>query len=113
MDLLELFSNNVDYHQTTAYADVMSRIGWDVIPVGGSFLFVRRAGPVSFAKFQRPNVINLKELVALQKRLHIVQLYLEPGLATDTKELASYGFVPTSTHHAYTKTFVCDISGTE
>ena len=102
----------------------MERIHWDVIPISGSYVFVKRLGPLSFAKLQRPENIDIKGFLALQKRLHTAQFFLEPSLssrvngkivsdATRDKLLMEAGFRQTHDHHAYTKTLVCDISGSE
>ncbi|KKU44763.1 MAG: hypothetical protein UX64_C0046G0004 [Microgenomates group bacterium GW2011_GWC2_46_7] len=65
------------------HAKVMGDIGWQTIRLSpGSNLYLRRLGPVSVAKLQRPRAINLPLLNALRKQYHILTLYLEPGLKT-------------------------------
>jgi hypothetical protein len=116
MDLVSAFSARTDYHQLPSYARVMEGIHWDVIPVSGSYVFVKRVGPISFAKLQRPAAIHIDELVSLQKKLHIAQLFLEPALTYTHEQgilLEKAGFARTNNHHAYTKTYICDISGSE
>ncbi|HSW89305.1 MAG TPA: hypothetical protein VLH19_00330 [Patescibacteria group bacterium] len=113
MDLLSRFVSRPDYHQLPAYARVMERIGWDVIPMNGQYLFVRRIGPISIAKFQRPQSIDFSNLKKLQKRLPLVKTYIDPGLSLDLEILRSNGLKETKNHHAYTKTFICNLHGSE
>lgn len=116
MSLAEDFASRVDYHQLPSYARVMEHIGWDIVPLSSSYLFVRRVGPIAFAKFQHPEVINGKALISLQRKLHIVEIFIEPSLIFGTiaqKNLEEAGFKKTGNHHAYTKTLICNIRGSE
>lgn len=112
MQLLDRFSKRVDYHQTVQYATVMERIGWDAVFVSGQLLFSRRVGPIAIAKFQRPQTIDFEALSKVQKRLHIVQVFVEPGLSLlpNGDEWRKYGLHATTNHHAYTKTAILDLS---
>lgn len=123
-DLVSLFSDRTDYHQLPSYARVMESIHWDVIPVSGAYLFVKRLGPVSFGKLQRPANIDIPAIKKLQRKLHMAQLFIEPALDShingkqvDDKKrqklLLGAGFKHTSDHHAYTKTYVCSLEGSE
>lgn len=82
-DLVSRFSSRTDLHQSLMHAQVMGDIGWQTIHLSpGSHLYLRRLGPVSVAKLQRPKTISLPLLNALRKQYHILTLYLEPGLKT-------------------------------
>lgn len=124
MDLAREFASRPDYHQLPSYARVMESIHWDVTPLSGAYVFSKRLGPISFAKLQRPANIDIPELLKLQKRLHAVQLFIEPGLHSSVNGtvvsdqerielLQAVGFKKTNDHHAYTKTLVCSIAGKE
>ncbi|MFH1244835.1 MAG: GNAT family N-acetyltransferase [bacterium] len=81
-DLASRFSSRSDLHQSPMHAKVMADIGWQTICLSkGSNLYLRRLGPVSVAKLQRPKTINLALLNQLRKKYHILTLYLEPGLS--------------------------------
>jgi len=81
-DLLARFVSRADLHQSPMHASVMADIGWQTIRLSpGSSLYLRRLGPVSLAKLQRPKAINLPLLNQLRKQYHILTLYLEPGLS--------------------------------
>lgn len=119
MDIIKSFQITSDYHQSVNYARLMTMIGWEVVPLRGSYLFLRRVGPISFAKWQRPATVDRPQIAKIAKQLNIVKLYLEPALVTtlETGETTSdlgalllpFGFRETTTHHAYTKTLVIDL----
>lgn len=113
MTIEQRFARVPDYHQLPSYGKVMQAIGWEVVPLKGCQLFVKRLGPVAFAKLQRPARVDLKELIAVQKQYRIVRLYLEPGLSLPLEGITDVGFRPTLTHYAYTKTLIVDLTGSE
>lgn len=80
-DLVSRFALRHDLHQSPMHSAVMADIGWETIPLSpGSHLFLRRLGPVSLAKIQRPRTLDLDKLALLRRQHHILTLYLEPKL---------------------------------
>lgn len=110
--LEERFAQRPDYRQLDSYGRVMQKIGWKIIKLKGANLFIRSIGPVAFAKLQRPQNVDLAELVKIQKQHRILGLQLEPGLKMDLSELYAYGFKPTKSHYAYTKSVIFALDGT-
>lgn len=110
MNLVTAFARRPDYHQLPSYAKVMQEIGWKVVTLKSGNLFVKQLGPVAFAKLQRANAVDFKELSLVQRRLHMLVLYLEPGLSADLGALNGAGFKSTNTHYAYTKTLIVDLT---
>lgn len=113
MNLIERFEIRPDYHQLSSYGLVMKEIGWDVIHLQGCQLFIKKIGPVAFAKLQRPSKVNFVELIERQRQHRILHLHLEPGLKMSLDQLERYGFKTTRTHYAYTKTLIVDLSHQE
>lgn len=78
--LLEKFAERTDLRQSDNYQVAMKQIGWDTVGSAGKHLFLRRLGPFSIGKIQRPSKIDLKSLHLLRKKYHIITCYVEPGL---------------------------------
>lgn len=130
-DLLDRFCQREDLHQSFGYKKLMEKIGWSSIFVSGSYLAVRQLGPISLAKIQRPNVIDIPKLTELRKRLSVVHLIVEPGaritlvplsgkklqlnlleqsdLASCAQELKKAGLRVSKEHYAHSKTMILDI----
>ncbi len=109
----------------------MEQIGWSSIPVCDSRLAVRSLGVCSLAKFQRPQTIDLPELLRLRKKLLLFHIILEPALVTTlitlekkritfdlskeknlvlfSKEVRKTGFTATNEHYAHSKTALLDL----
>lgn len=131
MDFLDRFYHREDFHQSTAYAKVMEGIGWSTIPIDGSQIFVRQVGPVSLAKMQRPQRIDLPILAKLRSKVHLVHTIIEPPLTgeltdmrgrkhsfsfltpknqeTATQYFKDAGYRVTKEHYAHSKTALIDI----
>jgi lipid II:glycine glycyltransferase (peptidoglycan interpeptide bridge formation enzyme) len=132
MTLLDRLYEREDFHQSTEYAQVMEAIGWSSIPVSGSRFAIRTLGPIALSKMQRPRVINIKQIRALCRKLHVVRFILEPspkslfidqhgkkhvlsfltptGTAKAKSVLHDAGLYPTHEHYAHTKTALIDLS---
>jgi peptidoglycan pentaglycine glycine transferase (the first glycine) len=111
--LVDHFSQRIDYHQCSEYGQVMRSIGWEVIQKDHSQVFIKKVGPVSFAKIQRPMAVDFTWLRQLRTRFHILQLFIDPGLPSHDAQPEMYkvhGYKRTLSHHAYTKTFLIDLS---
>lgn len=113
MNLIERFANHQDYHQSPAYAAAMRTIGWESHQCGEANVFLRRLGPVSFAKLQRGRGIDWKKLAALRRQYHALQFFIDPALAEGESPPLSAGFKVTRDHHAHTKTLIVDLAGSE
>jgi lipid II:glycine glycyltransferase (peptidoglycan interpeptide bridge formation enzyme) len=81
-DLITRFAAALDFRQTRGYAATTRSLGWQVIGEPGSYIYLRRLGPLGIAKVQRPRILNLDTLRQLRKEHHIFWTYIEPGLAT-------------------------------
>lgn len=64
------------------HANLMREIGWRVEGSLGSEIFYRPLGPVSVAKLQRPQAIDLDWLAHFRNSHHTLTTYIEPGLST-------------------------------
>jgi lipid II:glycine glycyltransferase (peptidoglycan interpeptide bridge formation enzyme) len=84
-DLLSLFYKSPDLHQTPEYAKVMHGIGWMTIDEPGSQVFLRKLGPISVAKMQRPAAFSLERLKEIRKEYRTLTLFVEPALTFTTK----------------------------
>lgn len=132
MSPLGAFATHEDLHQSASYARIMDGIGWASVPVSGSRISVRRLGPLSLAKMQRPRVIDIPKLLALRKKLLMVYLVIEPalqgviidkqgtshsydcttpeGVTATHAILRAAGLRVTRTQYAHSKTAIIDLS---
>lgn len=78
--LLSRFCARSDLHQSPLHAGVMRELGWKVDGPPGSQIFYRPLGPISLAKLQRPQVIDLAWLKQFRRTHHALTTYIEPGL---------------------------------
>jgi lipid II:glycine glycyltransferase (peptidoglycan interpeptide bridge formation enzyme) len=78
--LISRFVALPDLHQNPRYAKAMADIGWTAQGLPGSYLYVRKLGPIGVAKIQRPQHIDLPLLKTLRKSHHLLTTYVEPGL---------------------------------
>ncbi len=92
------------------HKELMDLIGWETIELAkGSQLFLRKLGPLTLAKMQRPKKIDLDRLNLLRREKHIFTLYLEPGLSHDTKTKLGWPVEP----FAHSKTSLIDLARSE
>ena len=78
--LLSRFGKIPDIHQNPLYAQAMQHIGWKVLGKKGSYLYLRKLGPLCVAKIQHPKTLDLAWLKQARKENHILTTYVEPGL---------------------------------
>lgn len=66
--------------QSPLYREYIQKLGWQVIPIGENFLFIKRIPFVgNLAKLQRPTKLpNLKQLIQLVQKHHLTRLAIEP-----------------------------------
>lgn len=57
----------------------MREIGWAVDGDPGTQIFFRKLGPLSIAKYQRPNSIDYDRLAQFRRDHHTLTTYIEPG----------------------------------
>lgn len=88
------------------HARVMEDIGWEVMGKSGCKVFIRRLGPFSIGKIQRPEKIDLYYLSHLRKSQHILTLYLEPGLKHQGESKLGIATEP----FAHSRTSLLDLS---
>jgi lipid II:glycine glycyltransferase (peptidoglycan interpeptide bridge formation enzyme) len=108
-DLLTRFTTRVDLHQSPMHRELMQLIGWETHGKPGNQLFLRRLGPLSIAKIQRPQNIDLSWLNQLRKQHHIFTLYIEPGLNTVPEKSLGFSVEP----FAHSATSLIDLKLTE
>lgn len=96
-----------DLHQSPMHARVLTDLGWTKIPLSpGSQLYLRRLGPFSVAKLQRPNKIDLDQLQPIRKQYRILTLYLEPKLNDPLPPKVGWRVEP----FAHSKTSLLDLA---
>lgn len=64
------------------YANLMDEIGWTTVIHGDSQIYYRPLGPLSIAKIQRPQSLDLDWLRVFRKQHKTLTAYIEPGLTT-------------------------------
>ncbi|MBP9703045.1 peptidoglycan bridge formation glycyltransferase FemA/FemB family protein [Candidatus Woesebacteria bacterium] len=79
-DLISRFKSRLDLHQSPAHAEVMKKIGWSVDGKPGNHIYYRSLGPLTVAKHQRPNEIDVERLKVFRKHHKVLTTYVEPGL---------------------------------
>lgn len=79
-DLYSKFCTLPDLHQNPHFAQAMGDIGWTTIGNPGNYLFIRNLGPLSVAKIQHSNSIDLAYLKKIRQKYHTLVTYVEPGL---------------------------------
>lgn len=105
-DLTTVFAQRGDLHQSPMHMAVLGDLGWENIPLSpGSTLYLRRLGPISVAKLQRPESIDLTKLKLLRKKYHILTLYLEPKLNDPLQPSVGWRVEP----FAHSKTSLLDL----
>lgn len=92
------------------HANVMRKIGWQVVGEKGSQIYYLSLGPLSVAKIQRPKTIDLKWLKSFRKKHHTLTTYIEPGITTPLPN-TPLGFSVEPFAHSCTS--LIDIKGTE
>ena len=124
-NLFTLFATKHDLHQTPMHAQIMRDIHWQVYGKPGNQVFVRRIGPVAFAKAQHFDTFDPNFLWFVQKKERVLLFQLEPAVALqygkkkltylpghhavwDTT-LARYGIKKQCTPLAHSKTMLIDL----
>lgn len=109
-----------DLRQAPEYGRFMEKIGWKVAElsvVGGKLLvFIRKIGPVSIAKIQRPKVeLNPNILEELLRKNRVFMCKYEPTFAKATKGavLLKMGFKQDNWPLLATKTLQVDLTPSE
>src|SRR3990167_2241494 len=79
-NLFALFTMKHDLHQTPMHAEIMKTIHWQVYGKPGNQVFVRRIGPVAFAKAQHFDTLDPEFLRFIQKKERALLFQLEPAV---------------------------------
>jgi lipid II:glycine glycyltransferase (peptidoglycan interpeptide bridge formation enzyme) len=82
IDLVVRFAKHLDFRQSEGYAAITQSLNWQVLGEPGSYIYLRKLGPISIAKAQRPTILNFTKLAKLRKQNHIFWTFIEPGLDT-------------------------------
>ncbi|MBI5151580.1 MAG: GNAT family N-acetyltransferase [Candidatus Pacebacteria bacterium] len=112
-DSIALFSHFRDLHQSPMYAKTMKAIGWETIGKSGSYIFVRKIGPLQIMKAQRIEVINLNEIRKIKKERWTIVCQIEPALSAHIVQAKEFESLPTTSPLAHTKTSIIDLRLTE
>ena len=70
----------MDIRQSELYAQYVRSIGWIVEKAGGVNVFIKKVGPFSVIKIQRPVNLDFSELEKIIKKYHPLLVKLEPDL---------------------------------
>jgi lipid II:glycine glycyltransferase (peptidoglycan interpeptide bridge formation enzyme) len=81
-DLVSRFSQRRDLHQSPMHAQTLRSIGWQAAGPSGSKIYYRSLGPLTLAKLQRPEKLDLSWLKSFRKQHRTFTTYIEPGLLT-------------------------------
>jgi hypothetical protein len=92
-----LFEITEDLRQSEAYGRYMERIGWKVVRIQDSGfkiqLFIKKLGPVSFAKIQRTKRgLPMEEIVKILKINRTVMCKIEPAVTAESEVLRVNGY---------------------
>lgn len=79
-DLVSKFKSRQDLHQSTYHANVMRKIGWSVDGKPGTQIYYRTLGPLTVAKYQRANKVDIERIKEFRKHHKTLTTYIEPGL---------------------------------
>ena len=79
-DLVSKFKSRRDLHPSVYHASVMRKIGWRVEGKPGTQIYYRTLGPLTVAKYQRSNKIDVEWIKTFRKRHKTLTSYIEPGL---------------------------------
>ena len=109
-DLVAKFALRSDLHQSPMHAALLRHIGWSVAGESGSHIYYRTLGPLTIAKLQRPQSIDLDWLKDFRKKHHALTTYIEPGLVTPPPN-SKLGFSVEPFAHSCTS--LIDIKGSE
>ncbi len=69
----------MDIRQSDHYLKFMESIGWIVERVGTTNIFIRKIGPTSVIKIQRPEKLNLGGIEKIVRKYHPLLIKIEPN----------------------------------
>lgn len=105
MGLTTQFLARSDLHQSPMYAKVMEDLGWITVGQAGSHIFLKKLGPFTLGKMQRPEKIDLSYVNSIRRQHHSLTLYLEPKTNEGDQKLGI-----SSEPFAHSATSIIDIS---
>lgn len=103
----------IDLRQTEKYASYMRNLGWKVERIQNINYFIRPFFIFgSFMKVQRPQKIDIKIIVQLQKKHRVFNIIIEPKHEKDILHITGYG-LRSSSPYLPSKTIHIDLTKSE
>ena len=82
-----------DIRQTQQYSNYLQKNGWIIENNKGNYIFIRKIPIIgSIIKIQRPEFIDYKIIVELEKKYKAFQIIIEPKNEFDIKNLIQLGY---------------------
>ncbi len=101
----------MDIRQSDHYSKYMHSIGWTVEKANGANIFIRKLGPTSVVKIQRPEKIDLTEINKITKKYRPILIKIEPQTADQSLSvsLRQHGYILDKWPLLPTKTLILDL----
>lgn len=71
----------MDIRQSTFYSDYIKSIGWVVEKSGETNVFIRKIGPISVIKIQRPEKLDISDVNRIVRKYRPLLVKIEPDIA--------------------------------
>jgi len=97
-----------DLRQTSAWANYLKLIGWQVEKIGDTYYFLKKVPILGYLlKVQRPQKIDFKAIDRLTKKYKVWKVVIEPLIHIN--KILSHGFKLSNSPHLPTKTLQIDL----
>ena len=83
--IIALYNSSMDYRQSREYGKYMKLLGWETEKLSTCQAYVKKLGPVSLIKIQRPDNFDPKEILDLHRRRR--SLHTRIDLLSEVKNL--------------------------
>ncbi len=100
-----------DIRQTSEYANYLSKIGWNIEKIDGTYIFIKKFPFIgSVIKIQRPEKLSFAKIEKLAKKIRSFQIIIEPKNKSDQKKLKMNGFRLSKTPYLPSRTLRIDLT---